>query len=285
MTVDPRHRGGISERIHPPRDRGTSRRFERPFVAREEAAPPVVVEQTAPVETRRRDRIFRAWLVVADVCAAALAVVCAHVAFGARGPGAAALALPIIVPVVFTAMGLYRRDELVLSTNTLDEAPTVLQAAALSVLLAFLAESALVRVPLGAKFTGLTLVAMTIATMLLRVWARAAARRMTPPERCLVIGGSDIAERLESKFGTGPAIKAELVGRVDLDGERAIDELPRRVAEHAAHRVVIAGEGAPPERVHHAIQAAKSARRQGLRAAAVCSRSWGPRCSSTTSTG
>jgi exopolysaccharide biosynthesis polyprenyl glycosylphosphotransferase len=258
MSVDPRRRRAAPEHVHPPHERGLRRRL-RPFVPREERdEPPVVFERPAPPESRWRDLVFRAWLVAADVCAAGLAVGVAHVVFGARGPGAAALTLLVIVPVVFTAMGLYRRDELVLSTNTLDEAPTVLQAATLSVLLAYLAESALVRVPLGAKFTGLTLLALTGATMLLRVWAREAARRMTPPERCLVVGGPDIAERLESKLDSGPAVKAELVGRLDLEGERMVDELPQRVADHDAHRVVIAGEGAPPERVHQAIQAAKS---------------------------
>jgi exopolysaccharide biosynthesis polyprenyl glycosylphosphotransferase len=248
-----RRRAGAPEHTH---ESGRRRRFDR--AARAPQTPPVVVENAAPAETRRRDLRFRAWLVAADVCAAGLAVGLSELLFGAEGPGAAALILPIIVPVVFTAMGLYRRDELVLSTNTLDEAPTVLQAATLSVLLAYLAESALVHVPLGAKLTGLTFVTLTVGTMLLRVWAREAARRLSPAERCLVVGGRDIAERLDSKLGSGPAIKAELVGRLDLDGERAVEELPRLVAEHEAHRVVIAGEGAPPERVHHAIQAAKS---------------------------
>ena len=212
----------------------------------------------ASVTTRRRDRVFRACLAVADVCAATLAVLAANLAFGPRGPGAAALVLVLIVPVAFTAMGLYRRDELVLSTNTLDEAPGIVQASTLSALAAYLLESALVLQPLGAKQVAVTMIALPVAAILLRVWAREAARRMTPAERCLVVGGPDVAERLDRKLGTGPAVKAELVGRVELESDESVARLPQRVAENEVHRVVIAGEGAPPERVHHAIQSAKS---------------------------
>ncbi len=250
-----RRRAGAPQRDHPPHERHRPR-FRRSASAPQ--TPPVVVEQAAPVTTRRRDRVFRAFLVVADVCAAALAVLAANLAFGPRGPGSAALVLVLIVPVAFTAMGLYRRDELVLSTNTLDEAPGIVQASTLSALAAYLLESALVLQPLGAKQVAMTLIALPAAAILLRVWAREAARRMTPAERCLVVGGPDVAERLDRKLGTGPAVKAELVGRVELESDESVARLPQRVAEHEVHRVVIAGEGAPPERVHHAIQSAKS---------------------------
>ena len=250
-----RRRAGAPQRAHPPHERHRPR-FRRSASA--PRTPPVVVEQTAPVTTRRRDRVFRACLAVADVCAAALAVLAANLAFGPRGPGSAALVLVLIVPVAFTAMGLYRRDELVLSTNTLDEAPGIVQASTLSALAAYLLESALVLQPLGAKQVAVTMIALPVAAILLRVWAREAARRMTPAERCLVVGGPDVAERLDRKLGTGPAVKAELVGRVELESDESVARLPQRVAENEVHRVVIAGEGAPPERVHHAIQSAKS---------------------------
>jgi exopolysaccharide biosynthesis polyprenyl glycosylphosphotransferase len=249
-----RRRAGAPRRGHPAHEPGRPSRFQR--AAQEQ--PPVVLEQPAPIATRRRDRVFRACLLVADVCAAAVAAWAANLAFGSRGPGSAALVLVAIVPVAFTAMGLYRRDELVLSTNTLDEAPAILQASTLSALAAYLGESALVLQPLGAKQVAMTMLALPVLTMLLRVWAREAARRMTPPERCLVVGGPDVAERLDRKLGTGPAVKAELVARVELGSDESVARLPQRVAENEVHRVVIAGEGAPPERVHHAIQSAKS---------------------------
>jgi len=192
------------------------------------------------------------------VLAAAVTVAVVHVVFVARGPGVAGALLVPVVPIVFTSMGLYRRDELVLSTNTLDEAPAIFQAATLGAVGAYLVESSIVGTPLGAQVIGLTLLGLSGSTVLLRVGARAAARHTLPPERCLLVGGPDLAERLAEKLRTGPAVKAELVGQVALDDPRGVAALPRQVEETAAQRVVVAGEGAPPERVHHAIQSAKA---------------------------
>jgi exopolysaccharide biosynthesis polyprenyl glycosylphosphotransferase len=223
---------------------------------RDAAAP--LLETVAPDTVRRHDVVFRRWLIAADVLAAAGTVAVVHIVFVARGPGVAGALLVPIVPIVFTAMGLYRRDELVLSTNTLDEAPAIFQAATLSAVTGYLAESSIVGTPLGAQVIGMTLLGLSGSTVLLRVGARAAARRMLPPERCLLVGGPDLAERLAQKLTTGPAVKAELVGHVALDDPQGVTALPRRVEETAAQRVVVAGEGAPPERVHHAIQSAKA---------------------------
>ena len=61
--------------------------------------------------------------------------------------------LPLLVPLVNTAAGLYRRDELVLATNTLDEAPAVFQAATLSAVLTFLVSSLTLSQPARARAT------------------------------------------------------------------------------------------------------------------------------------
>jgi exopolysaccharide biosynthesis polyprenyl glycosylphosphotransferase len=220
---------------------------------------PFIVETPAPEAVRRRDSIGRRWLLAADVLAALSAVIVVQGAFGQRAPGNAGLVLPLIVPLVFTAMGLYKRDEIVMSRNTLDEAPVVFQAATLSAVGAYFVQSALIAKPLGAQLIAASLVALTGAVLLLRVIARAAARRMSPYERCLLIGGADVGARLASKLESEHAVKARLVARLELArGTRVTHDLARLVREADVHRVLVAGEGAPPERVHDAIQAAKA---------------------------
>ena len=73
----------------------------------------------------RRDRIQRRLLLAADVAAAALAVIGARLLGNTHGVPADAAPL-LIVPIAVLAaklLGLYDRDDLVLRTATLDEAP------------------------------------------------------------------------------------------------------------------------------------------------------------------
>jgi exopolysaccharide biosynthesis polyprenyl glycosylphosphotransferase len=216
------------------------------------------VFESAGVRSRPRDVLFRRLLLIADVAAASVAACAVLLVFGSGGPGPAIFVLLAIVPVVFTSMGLYRRDELVLSTNTLDEAPLLFQASTLSALAAYLLESAIVSTPLGAQQIALMLVVLTGSAAAFRVIARDVARWLSPPERCLLIGGDDVGPQLASKLRSAPAVKATLVGQVPLDIGDNAEALTRVISEDDVDRVVVAGEGAPPERVHHVIQSSKA---------------------------
>jgi exopolysaccharide biosynthesis polyprenyl glycosylphosphotransferase len=216
--------------------------------------------------TRARDKLFRRLLLFADVLAAVLVIVVADAIFGPSGVGRSGIVLLLIVPFVYTASGLYRRDELVLCTTTLEEAPNVFQAATLSAVLAYLAESLQLRTPLGAQFVTLTIVSLCCLTLALRGLARMAARRLTPPERCLLVGDQWAEERLRSQLLTARAVNADVVGREPIesfgfgetnDAPQALALLGRAVDEHRAHRVIIAADSAAPEQVHDAIQVAK----------------------------
>jgi exopolysaccharide biosynthesis polyprenyl glycosylphosphotransferase len=227
----------------------------------------LVVDSSLPLVTGARDKIFRAALLVADIAAAVIVVWLCQEVFGVNGPGRYALVLPLVVPFINTAAGLYRRDEDVLSAHTLDEAPRVFQAAALSTVLAYLIESALVRTPLGAQLVALTLVGLTAVTVITRTTARSAARRLTSPERCGLVGGAEAERRLRGQLATAPAMKAEVVARRPLEEiTPALDESPvdafarleHMVRHHRAQRIIVAGDGAPPTRVHEAIQMAKA---------------------------
>jgi exopolysaccharide biosynthesis polyprenyl glycosylphosphotransferase len=226
----------------------------------------IVVERTAPPAVQSRDRRFRAALITADVTAALLVGPVLQVAFGAWGPGWTALLLPAIAPVVNTAMGLYRRDELVLSKNTLDQAPDIFQASTLTALLAYFMQSALLSVPLGAQVIALMMVSLTLLTTLLRLAGRTVARKLTPPERCLLVGEARLARRLGKQLDTTATAKAEVVGTLPLlEPARAAAgpiaaprNLPNVITDLDVHRVVISGDGAPPQAVLETIQSAKS---------------------------
>ena len=215
------------------------------------------VEAPAPVAVRRRDRRFRRLLVAADVLAAASTAALLAGALSDDALDVAVFALVAIAPFVNTATGLYRRDEMVLSKTTLDEAPALLQAAALSAVAAYLFDSALVETPRGATFVASTLLCLTVLSVLLRFAARGLARHVTPVERCLVIGDVIAADRLELALGAQLGVNARIVGRHDL-GAAAGDALRLAVARHDVHRVLIAGDEAPPEQVHDAIHVAKA---------------------------
>jgi exopolysaccharide biosynthesis polyprenyl glycosylphosphotransferase len=232
-------------------------------------APPAAEPLEFPVAaaSHRRDKVFRRSLLGADVAAALLVVLIANVVFGEGGPGTAGLMLPLLVPFVYTASGLYRRDELVLSTSTLDEAPSVFQAATLSVVLAYFLQSAHLRTPLGAKFVALSVVGLLVLTLVLRFLARTAARRFTPAERCLLVGDPGAEERLRSQLDASPAAKAKVVGRQPLERlgfngngswQDAFSLLGRAVRESRANRVVIAADSAPPEQVQETVRVAKA---------------------------
>jgi exopolysaccharide biosynthesis polyprenyl glycosylphosphotransferase len=249
------------ERLHV--DRPGRSRFERsgPPARRQ---PPILYETVPPVGTRHRDRTFRRLLLAADMTAALLVVAIAGRVLADGGLWASALVLPFLVPLVNTAAGLYRRDELVLASSTLDEAPAVFQAATLCAVLNFLVSSLTLSSPLGGRYVAVTMVGLTVLTLLLRGVARTGARRLTPPERCLVVGQLDTELRLGGRLRTSPAVKAELVGSFPLGGSAeawgldGLAGLPQAVRDTRAERVIIAGDGAPAEHVHATIEIAKS---------------------------
>jgi len=252
VSVD-RHRAQRGERLR--------RRASAP------AASPLLLESRSHEVVRRRDRVFRRALVGADVLAGLLVVGVADRIFGSTGPGAAAFALVPLIVLINTSSGLYRRDELLLRKNTLDEAPAVFHAATLTTVAAFLVESAVLRTPMGAHLVAVTWLGLSVLEIACRVAARAIARHATPPERCLLVGDAAVAERLRSKLLASPNIKATFVGWIALDtlhGRTTApvlgtpDELERVVAEHDVHRVIVAGDAGAHQRVLDVIQSAKA---------------------------
>ncbi|HEX2412070.1 MAG TPA: sugar transferase [Solirubrobacteraceae bacterium] len=212
---------------------------------------------------RHRDHIFRAAVTGADVTGALLVVGLLLVWLPARELSWTALLLPVVVPLVHAANGLYERDAKVINKSTLDEAPVLFRAAAMTTVVCYLIQSGVLVAPIGAKVVGSLWLGLTVCIPSCRVIARAAVRDWLPPERCLVIGADDRARRLAAKLGGHGSVKSELVGVMPLtragDGsDSGLGTLGKTVERLDVHRVVIAAESASPQREVEAIETAKA---------------------------
>jgi exopolysaccharide biosynthesis polyprenyl glycosylphosphotransferase len=257
-------------------DRSTSgsarlrkRRFARE-VGRWAATPAsaFLVESRPRPGAQRRDRVYRLGLLGADVAASLLVVAFVVLWLQRRGPEWTALVLAVLVPAVNSASRLYQRDERVLNKSTLEEAPALLQSAAVVTVLAFLVESGLLAVPMGAVVVGSTWAGLVVLLPLCRAVTRAVVRDVLPPERCLVLGDHEHGHRLAAKLAEQAGVKAELVGIMPLpdpDDDGGARELPpvlRQLAEAVdaedVDRVVIAAGQGEPQQELETIQAAKA---------------------------
>ena len=226
-------------------------------------------------EARNRDALFRRALAIADIAAAATALMLGVVLLGndELTPQLVA-AIPLVV-VVGKIIGLYDRDEHLLRKTTLEEVPALFQVSTLYTLLIWLGSAALVEEDtvlapdeLGRMqvvgIWGLLFLSMIVA----RTIARSFTRRATGPERCLVLGGPAAAEHLERKFEASRGLDATLVGRVPLehgDGNGrgpavlgGLDTIDGILVEHEIHRVVIAPTTADAEQLLGAIRLVKA---------------------------
>lgn len=146
-------------------------------------------EAGGPGEVLCRERIYRRLLAVAASVALAFALM-VSVGVAPMRAGAMVLAVPLVV-VVSKVRGLYDRDELVIFKSTLDELPRLLGVAAVVTVtldLLYGATDGHGR-SYGFIFSLLLCLLGTAAMVLTRSLARYLARRVSPEERCLIIGG------------------------------------------------------------------------------------------------
>jgi exopolysaccharide biosynthesis polyprenyl glycosylphosphotransferase len=217
-------------------------------------------EGQAQREVALRDAVFRRLLALADLVAAVAAVFVCVVGLGAAGlEPVALLALPLIV-IAGKVVGVYDRDELLVNKTTIDEAPRLFQLATLYTLLFALLEPWLVSGHVG----GAALVALWCATfgftLLARWLARAAARGLTPIERCLFVGTESSADRLREKLAAGGS-HAVLIGRMSIGDQTAAAAsamLHELVTELGVHRVVIEPSEPQPQATLDFVREAKS---------------------------
>lgn len=215
-----------------------------------------------------RDSVYRRSLALADVLACALAVLCAISLFGQdRLTPGVLLAIPLVI-LVSKVVGLYDRDEHLLRKSTLEEAPALFQVATLFTLLTWLADGVAVEGPLGHDQV-IGLWAMLFAFMLLgRAGTRRLVRAWAPAERCLLLGDSVSASRLETTLARSRSVKAELVAQLPLavgrrKGETAPDTweyepLTSAIPRLDVERVIVAPTGADSEEILNAVRMVKA---------------------------
>jgi exopolysaccharide biosynthesis polyprenyl glycosylphosphotransferase len=178
-------------------------------------------------------------LALADIGAA----VAVSISFALLGPGlkAAGGAL-LFVPVWILAAklyGLYDRDHRSLRHLTVDELPIILlwTITCLAALAVFLNVSGIASLSANAAIH--TFVIVVLAALLLRSLARFAWRRLTPPERVVVVGGDGLADSVRRKLELFSDMHAAVVGQY-ASIRTAVRACRNRLP--AADRIVVAFE-------------------------------------------
>jgi len=223
-----------------------------------------IAEGTAKQEVRLRDGQYRRALALADALVAGWVLLLMSLIDGTTAFEPIVLvAMPLIV-VVNKLAGLYERDELVLNKTTLDEAPALLQLSGLFALIVWLAHTKVMDVWLGPKQVLLLWGATCVGLILGRAAARRLARRLSAPERCLMIGEFDSVETVREKFRAGRGVKAVVVASIRPDecGRLVMaqpDALSKLVREQDVHRLIIAPGGTNDVDMVEVVRSAKAA--------------------------
>ncbi len=207
-----------------------------------------------------RDSVFRRALGIADLIAAtASLVVLSVVGQTAFGP-ASILALPLAV-LLCKLLGLYDRDERVLWSSTLDEAPRVFVMALVYTVFIWLAVGSLLPGHVHKGQFLLALFTMLGGVLIARMVAREAAAAITERDRCLVLGDTDSFDRVRKRLKYGENGGAQVVMGIPVeDGDfgRFLEDglLEEVVEEYAIKRIVIASGGHDTESVLELIREA-----------------------------
>jgi exopolysaccharide biosynthesis polyprenyl glycosylphosphotransferase len=204
---------------------------------RDDVAPPFE-QGDALRDVRKREKIYRRLLALSDALVAALAVfVAIDVLGGSTVRPLYLLVMPLIVLAAKT-LGLYDKDELVIDHSTLAELPRLLNLATIFALLVWLARHFVV-IGAPATVTLLQLWVLLCAGLVIgRSAARELARRITPAERCMLVGSRQVFSRLDVKFRGHRHLK--LVGAVHAAQIASEPARLREIAEYGrVHRIII----------------------------------------------
>jgi exopolysaccharide biosynthesis polyprenyl glycosylphosphotransferase len=233
-----------------------SRTPTRPPADRRRRASPGLAEGKGSGTTLRRDALFRRTLALADAVAAAASVLVAGLLFGHLAPWTF-LVVPLVI-VASKAIGLYDRDELLIAKTTLNETPALFQLATLYALTIVLIQSALSTKPIDPVQLVAVWGLLFVGTNCARTGARRVARRMSPPERCALLGDLDSADRLRAKLARHRELDAELAAWIPFDQFASAREARTRLGEYLRvsdfDRVVVAQSDANAAEVLEAVR-------------------------------
>ena len=210
----------------------------------------------------RRESVHRRLLGLADVAAAALALLVVLNVLGNDHTAAVALACTPVIVLLFKLAGLYDRDELRLVHSTLDEAPLLLQLTGLFTLCVTILEPVFLDGTLGSDQVAALWIVSFAAILGGRVLARWLARRIAPAERCLVIGEPELAERIRAKLGASRA-RAVVVASLplageDIEGLGSPESVRNVVSGLRVHRIILALSASDTSDVTELIRVAKA---------------------------
>jgi exopolysaccharide biosynthesis polyprenyl glycosylphosphotransferase len=203
-------------------------------------------EFALPQAARRRDIVGRLSLLAADALAVVAAwLIVASLPFSSLHVTWWIAAYIPFFALVAKAAGLYDRDQFVLHKTTLDEAPTLVGAAAIY---ALTMEGMQTIYDTGGSHPLWMWFVFTLNLVLFRGFARFVAVRTTATERILVIGDAATAAQIRRKLSANPALNATVVGRVggrEQPDDRpdkvlgTLDELPALLERHSIERVIV----------------------------------------------
>jgi exopolysaccharide biosynthesis polyprenyl glycosylphosphotransferase len=203
-------------------------------------------EAPTPAVVARRERAYRLLLAAADGCAALLALyVAVTVAGDDRLEPRALLVVPLVI-VASKLVGLYDRDELVLKKTTLEESAPLFHLATIFTLMVWLLDGVVIEGYLGNEQVLGLWGSLFLASLIGRTVAREVARRLTPAERCLLVGNRRAMEQAVRGLQDTRRVKAEVVGHMQLDAaaphDRLMGQLQEAILAGGVHRVVLAPE-------------------------------------------
>lgn len=217
----------------------------------------------------KRDALYRRSLAVADMVAAALALVMALAVLGEDKLNPLALAAFALAAVgVGKIGGLYERDEHIIRKTTLDEAPDLFRMATLFTLVVFLGGPMIAEGAFGRnQAVGLWGV-LFVSMLAMRAGARMVVRHLVAEERCLVLGDAEAGHWLASKLEGAHGLKAKIVGRTPLQPDPPgvnglpiygdFESLGLVLAQHDVDRVIIAPGESEAEHILDAVRRVKA---------------------------
>jgi exopolysaccharide biosynthesis polyprenyl glycosylphosphotransferase len=234
--------------------------------------PPKAVAESNEISqaANHRDSTFRRLLGASDLLSAILALVATATFTHTQQVYWSMFAAVLFVVPLGKLTGLYDRDAHVLNHSTLDELPKLFTLAMMTAVIAFIARDlAVIGAPgIGTKQLVFLIAVMTACLGAGRVIARFVARTISPPERILVVSGSEDCDHLRRKLDVSPQISAEIVGRVPITfHERAgghaqvlgeVHDLRRLVATYQIDRLVVIPGDRNPDEVSDVVRAVKS---------------------------
>jgi exopolysaccharide biosynthesis polyprenyl glycosylphosphotransferase len=211
----------------------------------------------------RRESLRRRLLATADLAAAVASLLFVLTAMGNGDPQPAILVGTPLVVLLFKVAGLYDRDQLRVVHSTLDETPLLLQLTGLYVLGVTILAPTLTSESLASGQMAALWLSSFLATVAGRMIARWVAAKVSPLERCLVIGEPELADRFREKLKSSHA-RATVIATLPLanhefDGWNTPESLGRIVRELRVERVIIAPTTTDSRGVTELIRVAKAA--------------------------